>query len=78
MKRTAWMRSPRPSPSTCPSRASRPSRSPSTVTTLSELPAPVGGDHHEGSSVLAVRRSPSCSDIENWLSRYPRTAPLAR
>ena len=32
---------------------------------------------HGGDVVLATRRTPSCSDIDHWLSMYPVTAPLA-
>ncbi len=32
--------------------------------------------HQGGSSVVAMRRTPSSSDIANWFSTVPRTWPL--
>ena len=61
------MRSPSPSPPTRPTSTSLPERSPRTVTKLSlsaSVPPPVQG----GANVLATRKSPSCSDIDHWLS----------
>jgi len=71
------MRSPFPRPVTRPSRTSFPPLSASTVTRLSDAPSS-SPDHQSGSSVLATRRRPSCSDIENWPSSHPSTTPLAR
>ena len=64
------MRSPLPSPLTCPIFSSRPERVASTVTWLSlSLP---------NDDVVAARSTPLCSESENWLSSSPGTCPLAR
>jgi hypothetical protein len=67
-KRTAKIRSPFPSPPTCPSGTRPPSRTASVRTALSGSRAS-GASHHAGRSVVATRSTPSCSERAHWFSR---------
>src|SRR4051812_43224728 len=62
-----------PSPSTRPISTSALSRWVSTAMPLWVRPSVF----HGGSCVVATRRSPSSSDIDHWLSRYPAVSPDA-